>query len=299
MNTSNTFPKVLLLGNGINRAFNRDSWETIIKKLWTNNRINCDNKDVSKLPFSLQIVLATDDNVDHVIKNSSIFSTALSNNEHAQLYKSLLVAGFDHILTTNYTYELEQVAYDGVEKIEQYVKSRSRHTDSINRDEAKYMLHTYGDIPYMEKTNKVWHIHGEYRKASSIIIGQYYYGKLLEKIYAELGKRRDKQLTRQLNHEPPIIDSWVDAFIMGDVYVLGFGYDTAETDLWWLLNRKKRENAAHGKVYFYEPSFGREIKHALLECYDVEVNNLGYTGKNVNYQEFYTEAIQKIITKIG
>ena len=76
-------------------------------------------------------------------------------------------------------------------------------------------------------------------------------------------------------------------------------FDFSEMDLWWLLNRKKRENAQHGKVYFYEPSKGNEVKHSLLDTYGAEIIDLKFRTEPVNYQNFYTFAIEDIQKKCG
>ena len=64
----------------------------------------------------------------------------------------------------------------------------------------------------------------------------------------------------------------MDAFILGDVYILGFGFDLSEFDLWWLLNRKFNEKADHGHVYYLEPkSPVLDEKLELLKLLEVEV----------------------------
>ena len=100
--------------------------------------------------------------------------------------------------------------------------------------------------------------------------------------------------------------SWIDAFILNDVYSVGFGLDYAESDLWWLLERKNREETNHGKFYFYEPNSNSSYyKHRLIECYGGIVNTLGYTIENENdnndrlYQEFYKAALADIRNKIN
>jgi hypothetical protein len=129
----------------------------------------------------------------------------------------------------------------------------------------------------------------------SVIIGHYYYGKLLWKMQNELEKREDKQLERQQNGEPVLIDSWVDAFIMGDVYILGFGFDLSEMDLWWLLNRKKRENANHGKTIFYDYEDKENVvRHALLRAYGAEVRTLGASKRPDDFKAFYNRTIEDI-----
>lgn len=115
---------------------------------------------------------------------------------------------------------------------------------------------------------------------------------------AELDKRENQQKIRQEKYLPPIMDSWIDAFIMGDVYVLGFGYDFSEMDMWWLLNRKKREKAHHGKVLFYGPSFGKELKLSLLNTYGVQTEDLGFRAQGPDYKAFYEAAISDIQKRV-
>ena len=75
-----------------------------------------------------------------------------------------------------------------------------------------------------------------------------------------------------------VSDCWLDSFIMGNVYILGFGFDFSELDLWWLIKQKKRENAEpHGKVIFYTPEKIQEAgKYALLSAYGVEIRHLDF-----------------------
>ena len=78
--------------------------------------------------------------------------------------------------------------------------------------------------------------------------------------------------------------------------------DFSELDIWWLLNRKKREDAVHGKVFYYEPGGDHfNEKAELLKLLGVEVVHCGVTTpkgtpeeKNIAYREFYLKAIQDI-----
>ena len=99
--------------------------------------------------------------------------------------------------------------------------------------------------------------------------------------------------------------NWIDAFIMGDVYILGLGLDFSETDLWWLLNRKFNEKANHGKVYFYEPAKkSQKEKILLLKVFGVDVIDLGFKTENkdgkeeIDYVDFYKKAISDIKEKL-
>ena len=91
--------------------------------------------------------------------------------------------------------------------------------------------------------------------------------------------------------------SWTDAFILGDVYILGFGFGFAESDMWWLLNRKKR--AGIGSTVFYElniPDGSNNAKLDLLRLMNVEV--VPMTVENGNWTELYERAINDIEERI-
>lgn len=286
-------PQVLLLGNGLNKAYQGASWNELIESIWVNKRIT--SNAICDAPFPLQAVIATDDSIDEKLKEKpDSFYGVKSIDEIRAPIDQLLGIGFDHILTTNYSYEIERVACPLVDRDGRYCKKLTAHTGACKNAETRYLLHTYNQLPYGDFINKVWHIHGEMRKPQSVVLGHYYYGKLLGKYMAELDKRGNQQKIRQEKYLPPIMDSWIDAFIMGDVYVLGFGYDFSEMDMWWLLNRKKRENARHGKVVFYEPSFGKELKLSMLDTYGVQTEDLGFRAQGPNYKAFYEAAIDDI-----
>lgn len=247
----------------------------------------------------MQVVLATGDMVDKtVLKKLDVFHGIDDMEELESPLQKILTAGFDHILTTNYSYELERAAgvclrRDGID-----CKKLARHTKEGKSIEPKYLLHTYNEVLYQGYRNKIWHIHGEARKPDSIIIGHYYYANLLAKYQEALKETGGKQLARQKEGKPPVESTWLDAFIMGDVYVLGFGFDTSEMDLWWLLNRKKREKARHGNMYFYEPGYN-SVKAALLETYDVQVLNLGFSNALKDYKPFYEHVISDICNRVS
>lgn len=147
-----------------------------------------------------------------------------------------------------------------------------------------------------------------------MILGHYYYGSLFKQYVKLLDKRGNKYSAYQKNGKPFHVCSWLDAFILGDVYILGFGFDFSEFDLWWLLNRKKRENATVGTVYFYEKSNKeQENEHAeekecaekkkraekleLLKIMKVQIENLGMY-ENDSYESFYEKAIEDIKSKV-
>lgn len=288
------YPQVLLLGNGLNRCYGGDDWEKVIEAMWENRRIA--KEQTKDVPFPLRAVIGANDMLDQKLKSRPEFLYGLDNlDEIRKPLEKLLSVQFDHILTTNYSYEIERVLNLQVTQSGKNCKKLMRHTEVRSRAETRYLLHTYNQITSENRVHKIWHIHGEARKPDSVVLGHNYYGQLLGRYIRELEERGNLQQKLQKKGEEPQIKSWLDAFIMGDVYVLGFGYDFSEMDMWWLLNRKKREKAHHGKVIFYEPSYDRAAKLALLEVYGAEVRDLGYRSEKPNYLAFYEEAIDDIL----
>lgn len=190
----------------------------------------------------------------------------------------MLSKGFDEILTTNYSYELELAALNCDRfSSDNRLKNMSTHTCEVKKSEAKYMLHTYNSVNYSGSENHIWHIHGEARKPNSMILGHYYYANYLCRLKEISDKRKNIYQMNQRDNKETIINSWFDAFVMGDVYIIGFGFSLSELDLWWLLNRKKREKANHGRVYFYEivgskpEEYAQKAKYELLKAMGCEV----------------------------
>lgn len=292
-------PQILLLGNGINRAFNSDSWDELLSSI---NKFG-DKYDVSKLrcPETLKAILVTGDKVDEALakkkRQLSDLGTEKPSGQIAML-RRLLDIGFDGILTTNYSYELETAALGTV--CENKLRRIQRHTDEVKRCEPRFMLHSYNSVTYNGVEQRIWHVHGEARKHDSMILGHYYYGTLLGKMLEIDKKRGNRYFFDHQAGKPPRIGAWTDAFILGDVYILGFGFGFAETDMWWLLNRKKREYAGvRGKTFFYElnPSGKKDCeKLDLLSLMNVKI--LPFTVEDRRWADAYSEAIDDIEKRV-
>ena len=315
-------PQVILLGNGINRAFNGVSWNDLLNTIaveeYKDKKIDC--------PMPLKAILVTRDNIDKTLKNHieqhrEQAYGEIVEEEHAATLKKILSIGADHILTTNYSYELEMAAKDVKNGLSDYaIEQMMAHTDAVNKAESKYLLSTYNQVQYENTPNCIWHIHGEARKPSSVVLGHYYYGKLIYRYIENLDKLA-KPDNRYKNFDGQYKEwkfrSWVDAFILGDVYVLGYKLDLSEFDLWWLINRKKREKAEHGDIYFYEPavenaenadSEGIDARLELIRVFAKEVKDMGVTVPRKDkadeqtisgkYCEFYKKAINDIARRI-
>lgn len=295
-------PQVLFLGNGLIRAFGGQSWDDLIKRISVRN----DLPDKLYCPFPLRAILATNDHISIAMKQyADEFCGEIGPELQGQLQK-LLAMQFDDIITTNYTYEIESAALGKKSVSKSYLSKTCRNQKSGEKVEPKYLIQSCQEIPYGEHNNRIWHIHGEARKPNSMILGHYYYATMLHRIMDYVDKNSRYYAYCQQNGKNQSIQSWLDSFILGDIYVLGFGMGFSELDIWWLLNRKKREKAAHGKVYFYDPG-GKDFdeKEELLKLLDVEVVHCGVPTpegtpeeKNIAYREFYLKAIADIGNKM-
>ena len=298
-------PQILLLGNGLNLAYGGTSWSELLNKI----KVRDDIPKKLDCPMPLQAVLYTNNDIKTAMENQKqkLFGS-LATEEQTDVLQNILTYSFDEILTTNYSYELEMAALGHSVDVERPIKKKAEHTQKVQRVETKYLLHTYNRAIFNGTQNRIWHIHGEARKPDSMILGHYYYANLLARMVKYTSDNANRYENDAKAGKDTEINSWLDAFILGDVYILGFTFDLSEFDLWWLLNRKMREKAPHGKVYFFEPySGGFNEKTELLKLLDVEHIDCNIKKPDKNdprkaekYREFYDEAliiIKKMMTE--
>ncbi len=286
-------PRVLLLGNGLNRVYGGASWAGLLEKI---NRTGYTPEQVKGIPMPMQAVLLSEDHVDVSLKDLRRELTRCESHPWLEeQLGTLLSMPFDCVLTPNFTYEIECALVPDFLSAPHRIRHFQRHTPAVERAERQFMLHTFYSMPNGRGTVPVFHIHGEARKPDSVILGHYYYGNLLF-CYDDYLTRRAPGGQYRVGKGGLTVHSWLDYFILGDVYCLGFGFDTAEIDLWWLLCRKKRERAEHGALYFIEPDRkSADTKHALLRAYDARCVTLGMGDLDNNgYKIFYERAVAEI-----
>lgn len=295
-------PQVLLLGNGAVMGRDGLNWYGFLDSI--SERPEEKAKEL-QMPMPLRAIYLTNDTIDAKLKeNRGKFFGQLRDPEIRERLLRLLRLGFDEILTTNYSYELELAAL-GVETVtEGSLRRMSRSINPGERAEARYLLSTCNVISAEGAQHRIWHIHGEARKPDSMILGHYYYGSLLKQMLTYMDSRgKDYRALRKGGAFTA--RSWLDAFVLGDVYILGQGMGFSEIDLWWLLNRKKREPANRGRVWYYvsriENSEGRDLqsrreKEELMRLLHVEVVEVE-TPTNT-WSEFYAGAVEKIAAAV-
>lgn len=301
-------PRILLLGNGINRAFNEDSWSELLEKIKLDKYI--DEPSKYEMPMPLKATLLTDNNANKSIENilnpKKVYGPY--NQDLVNFLRRYTKLEFTDILTTNYGYEIEssllddgQINNNRLKKIQgcKKIKGKERNVRSF----------------YKFDTTNVWHIHGEYSKAQSLVLDHKSYCDIISQCknrVASFRKRLNKKLTQNSNWWLEIT-SWVDVFLLGDVYIVGLGMDFSEIDLWWLIGEKysyrknfdeKNRDILGKTTYFNLQSDNDEniratkdfnCKLELMRVYGVEVKNISskerLTGKEDNkiYTEYYSE----------
>ena len=127
-----------------------------------------------------------------------------------------------------------------------------------------------------------------------MILGHYYYGKLLAKLQQYVPSLIRRYHAGKSSQEGIELRSWLDYFMLGDVYIVGLGMALSELDLWWLVNCKKR-HFPDRKVYFYKPDIKPEEK-LLAEAYGMIVVTEGYCG---DYKAYYAWLCEKLKDKLA
>lgn len=298
MNKDDRSPRVLLLGNGINRAFNSESWDSLIDSISKDSLSPKEEDVLSSVSFPMRVIVATDNDVHTGVKTfASQMMHITMPEEQKSIIKNLLTLGFDAILTTNYSYEVEKTL-----DADFSVKMNSRSKYRVTCKDGTTVDKQFGIYRFMNvDSTKIWHIHGEAAKPNSIVLGHRYYGKLISRINDRL---RDvfADYKSSIKHDRPYTPkSWIDYLMVSDVYIVGLGLDLSEMDLWWLLDIKQAhtDELGNSKVMWFEPNLyvdSNMSKTLLAKCYGIDIQS--EVVKEGKYKDYYTSLPLKIKTQM-
>lgn len=282
-------PKVLLTGNGLHRAFEDANWDKLLKDL-SGKRFTDKEWDIlKKLPYPQLAIAATGNHLDTGMREASrlyIQSEVLPGEDG--LVKSAADSGFEAILTTNYSYEIEKSLCPGFH-VSIGKSSKYRKKTCKEKPKAETMaLYQYMCVPNENNETIIWHIHGEAAIPDSMIIGHYYYGRLLSRIqtYTVETIRRYRIAERSGDLFYP--RSWVDYILFGNVFIVGQGMDQSEMDLWWLMDCKRLYGK--GKAVLYKPEMPPE-QVILADACGVATETC---EKPLSYVEYYENTFNKL-----
>ena len=150
--------RILLIGNGFNRVSDGGaSWNDLLNSLAGAPETKHESDVRDAKPFTLWFEEVASGTQHHQLKQkiAEDLKKGLAPNQH---HKGLMALDFEHILTTNYDYNLE--AADGGRWIQ---NSSARETFySLFRRRSAGNRH-------------VWHIHGELDVVGSVMLGHAQY----------------------------------------------------------------------------------------------------------------------------
>lgn len=250
--------KVLLVGNGINRyARIVPGWDELFA-----NAVKVEGFQVKRsLSPTLEYELNTHTilDIDNSKKASDIkrdiarylteIQKKLPKDWKNTVHEKLMQVAPEIILTTNYDYFLEYAAdpdfKPGKASTRETLYSKERFRESGG--------------------HRIYHIHGEIAVPSSICLGYGHYVGSIQYIRSELtkaaiSKENHYHLYAVLKgYEKPVPNRWYYHFFTDDLYILGFGLDAAEQDIWWLLNYRAEQMRTHpdlitNKITYIETS---------------------------------------------
>lgn len=280
--------KTLLLGNGINHLNTTGiSWEEVIQKLLKFTKIK-KIKNINKKPFPLvyeEIALSyfrksrITDSPDTELK--SYISSILREMNFNKIHKRIVNSRIKNILTTNYDYCLENSEV-GCEKAD------------LGR-ENKFSLFR------RRKLNEtfIWHIHGEIEKPNTITLGYDHYAGYLWRIKDYLHNSSPFIHSNYNFYENSKIFSWVDLFLLTDLYIVGLSLDYSEVNLWWLLIHKERlklrgkpvGETIYYQIYDNDISDYEEAKLSLMESIGIKTISI---ESKYNYKHAYNIIFNEI-----
>ncbi len=285
----NKKPNVLLLGNGMLKLGDKStSWDELLDSISTWD----DKPNVKRIPYAMQPeALCGTDAEDIQRRVAEKIETAPAIHS---LLQEILSLPFDAILTTNYTYEIE------AELSKKPFTSYARKKAFIALDGNAKANHNTFVCNAIETSDgrivPVFHIHGEKERKHSMVLSYYSYAKslsLLTKYNKDLENKLFESQDNKTNHR---CKCWLDYFLLGNVWSVGFGLDVSEFDVWWAIERKSRERADHGffKAYFDGVEKDDCPQKILLDA--MKCKYRFYPVKKKYYQAMYKKIIEDIKT---
>lgn len=284
---------VLFIGNGLNHVDKVSiSWNALLESLSA--------EDTNYISKSLSMTLSFE-YIDAVSKDKALEikrKVAKETGEKASeimgkknsLHARLMRLPIQTIITTNYDYALELSADIS------FVPRRTT---------AEQLYSFYRKQQAADKT--VYHVHGECRYPNSICLGFEHYAGMLEKMRSKLVLSTSAGNPDKRFHLYDVLtgltdpdDAWYYEFFKNDIYFLGFGFDSSEEDIWWLITYRRRlkeqyPDLVKNQLVFLDTTPESKLnepkeraKRTVLKAMDVQIKK----QKGRTYREKTISAIQ-------
>jgi SIR2-like domain len=217
---------VLLVGNGPNYFSRGFSWQYAIRVAAQRAGLSNQVEKLIDEPLPLVYETIASQYPHDEGETKRQLAEQLSVLQHDKIHEDLMSLGWPTVLTTNYDNALEAAS------------GESFHSANLD-SESTYSVFRRR----CSKSHSVWHIHGEISGPRTMLLGFHQYAGYLQKLRQYLTTKNngspftfasDTWKTDDDRH------SWADIFLRNNVHIVGFGFDYAETVLWWLLSYKQR-----------------------------------------------------------
>lgn len=311
--------QTILYGNGVNRLTKgMPSWDQLIEEI---SDVELNNNIPNPLKYEALLVkkpyrgscqrLLTKDGKSLLTSDGKRFygkgeltekklkekiAMRLESFGANSVYERIAKLPVNHFITTNYDNPLFKSIGDGV------VNSRFR-IEKIYSIRRNYVITTPDG-----KQKQYWPMHGNIDSPASIMLGFDHYCGSLAKIeqyvkggYELKGKRegekeRVESMSKRLIDGINDVKSWVDLFFVSDIHIIGLNLGYEETDLWWVLNKRRRikqaeSNLIRNRIFYYPVETVKEDIEQLLNSFDVEVVHLDKARLSRPFIERYNEQL--------
>ena len=289
---------VLFLGNGFSRKVfsGMPSWQNLFKNIPSSIKNYTILYETSLLSDTVVDEAKTKKTLIEKIRETISLKNIDDSIQGLNLFgKKLKENNISDIITTNYDQGLDLILCEkcGYTKVE----------DSSAHKETIYSIRTYSEYENKELQHKIkiWKIHGELDRVKSIMLGYDQYCGLLAKLseYIKGTYRSNSGVTCKRSIVEKCKEnsfdgiSWAELFFNANIYIVGFGMDFSEIDIWWLLNKRARVKKALPVInnrirYLYSNEFdNRSEKKETLEA----LGAFNVESKGINYDNHFIDNI--------
>lgn len=283
-------PNVLLIGNGVLRLTGGANWSELLRTIETPPHRE---RDLTHVPYAMQPEAVCGVDVEEVQRRTASVIRE-SEGKRNEILERILSLPFDAILTTNYTYEIETIL-SGEQWTENSRRKAFTALDGNSHVRNNTCVCNLVQTPDARRV-PVFHLHGERMRKHSLVLSYYSYANAVSRLIELNRKRGNEYQEKQESGDSIQVISWLDYFLLGNVYAVGFGFDPSEFDIWWAIERKAREKAQHGDLHalMTEDEMEKKPQVVLFEAMKVDLKNYPPSG---DYPAAY-ESILKDLRKV-
>ena len=291
--------KTLFFGNGLNRCSKTSkSWDEILKEIkgisillsGVSNTLQYEDIYLN-LNYEDKPKLQKKKSIEWQMKKS--LADEIDKTNGNVLFSVIAKMDFDNYITTNYDHLLEKQLVMDVFSLDE--KDDHETLYSIMRKK----VYSKGEI-----IKTIWNIHGDIKYPQSMMLGYDHYCGALGKVTSFVkgnytnttSNKKIDSMPKRMEIKDKSIISWIDLMFTTDVYIVGFGMDFSEQDIWWILNKRQRfikegKINSENKIFYF--NIDNKDKKEILESFGVTVKN-SEKPKDDDWTKCYEQILDSI-----